>query len=201
MPDLKLSYFDFNGGRGEPARLAMLIGEVRFEDHRFVHAQWSEVREQTPFKAVPTLQVDEEVFTQSNTLNRYVAKLAKLYPTDSLEALRCDEVMDVLEDQTRALSASFSMPDEEKKKAREQIVAGTLPNLLIWLNDKLAARGDYFADHRLTIADLKVFVSMRTIKSGQLDYIPTDLVEKYAPLVHQHYERLLKHPVLAQRYQ
>lgn len=200
MPDLKLTYFDFNGGRAEPARLAMLIAGISFEDHRFGHTQWPEVREQTPFKAVPTLSVDGEVFTQSNSLHRYVAKLANLYPTDPLEALRCDEVMDVVEDQTKELSASFSMPPEEKKLAREKLVAGSLPHLLGWLNSKLESRGDFFADQRLTIADLKVFVSIRSLKSGQLDHIPTDLVEKCAPLLHQHYERLLQHPVLAKRY-
>ena len=30
MSKLKLSYFDFHGGRGEPARLALSIGEIPF---------------------------------------------------------------------------------------------------------------------------------------------------------------------------
>ena len=33
MLELKLRYFDFNGGRGEVARLAMAIGGVPFELH------------------------------------------------------------------------------------------------------------------------------------------------------------------------
>ena len=28
MPKLKLTYFDFHGGRGEPARLALSIGGI-----------------------------------------------------------------------------------------------------------------------------------------------------------------------------
>jgi hypothetical protein len=31
MPKLKLTYFDFHGGRGEPARLALSIGGIPFE--------------------------------------------------------------------------------------------------------------------------------------------------------------------------
>jgi hypothetical protein len=31
MAKLKLTYFDFHGGRGEPARLALSIGELPFE--------------------------------------------------------------------------------------------------------------------------------------------------------------------------
>ena len=34
MPNLKLTYFDFHGGRGETARLAMFIGGIAFEDDR-----------------------------------------------------------------------------------------------------------------------------------------------------------------------
>jgi len=31
MSKLKLTYFDFHGGRGEPARLALSIGEIPFD--------------------------------------------------------------------------------------------------------------------------------------------------------------------------
>ena len=80
MLELKLRYFDFNGGRGEVARLAMAIGGVPFEDDRIPLATWPSVREQTPFHAVPVLEVDGEVITQSNVINRYVGRLANLYP-------------------------------------------------------------------------------------------------------------------------
>jgi len=34
MQKIKLSYFDFHGGRGEPARLALSIAGIPFEDDR-----------------------------------------------------------------------------------------------------------------------------------------------------------------------
>ena len=34
MPKLKLIYFDFHGGRGEPARLALSMRGIPFEDDR-----------------------------------------------------------------------------------------------------------------------------------------------------------------------
>jgi len=40
MSKLKLTYFDFHGGRGEPARLALSIGEIPFEDDRVPPAEW-----------------------------------------------------------------------------------------------------------------------------------------------------------------
>ena len=34
MAKLRLNYFDFDGGRGEPARLALHIGGIAFEPPR-----------------------------------------------------------------------------------------------------------------------------------------------------------------------
>ena len=51
MPKLKLTYFDFHGGRGEPARLALSLAGIPFEDDR-------------------VLEVDGAIVTQSNGINR-----------------------------------------------------------------------------------------------------------------------------------
>ena len=40
MPKLKLTYFDFHGGRGEPARLALAIAGIPFEDDRVPGSDW-----------------------------------------------------------------------------------------------------------------------------------------------------------------
>jgi hypothetical protein len=40
MPKLVLTYFDFDGGRGEPARLALTIGGIAFEDRRIPGKEW-----------------------------------------------------------------------------------------------------------------------------------------------------------------
>ena len=56
MPQLKLNYFDFHGGRAEPVRLALHIGGIAFEDHRFTFPEFAEFRKTTPFGQVPTLE-------------------------------------------------------------------------------------------------------------------------------------------------
>jgi hypothetical protein len=58
MPKLKLTYFDMHGGRGEPVRLALTLGGVAFEDHRFAYPQFAEIRKTVPFGQVPVLEVD-----------------------------------------------------------------------------------------------------------------------------------------------
>ena len=48
MHKLKLSYFDFDGGRGESIRLALAIGKIPFEDHRIPLKEWPAYKDQTP---------------------------------------------------------------------------------------------------------------------------------------------------------
>lgn len=201
MTQLKLTYFDFHGGRAEPARLAMAIGGVAFEDHRFSFPEFADVRKTTPFGQVPTLQVDGVQVTQCDAITRYVGKLAGLYPTDAYQALLCDEVMYVVEEASVKLGPSFRMTGEEQKAARLALVNGSMPVYLAWLQSQLLAHGgQFFADNRLTVADLKVFVDVRGLNSGRLDHVPTDLVEKVAPALNAHMQRIADIPAVAQYY-
>ena len=201
MPQLKLTYFDFHGGRAEPARLAMHIGGITFEDHRFAFPEFAEVRKTTPFGQVPTLIVGDVQVTQCDAINRYVGRLANLYPTDAFQALLCDEVMSVVEDSTVRLSPSFRMTGDAQKAARLELVNGSMPMYLAWLQSQLLARGgEYFADNRLTVADLKVFVDVRGLNSGRLDHVPTDLVEQVAPALNTHMRRIAEMPAVVQYY-
>lgn len=195
MPQFKLNYFDFHGGRGEPIRLALHLGGVAFEDHRFSFAQFPAVRKATPFGQVPTLEVDGAHITQCDALLRYAGKLAGLYPTDPLQALLCDEVNFVVEEANMRLGPTFRMSGEEQKTARLALVNGSMPVYLAWLQNRLQAQGgEYFADQRLTVADLKVMVDVQGLNSGRLDHVPTDLVERVAPALNAHLRRVAEHP-------
>lgn len=197
MPQLKLTYFDFHGGRAEPARLALHIGGVAFEDHRFSFSEFAEIRKNTPFGQVPVLHVDGVLVTQCDAILRYVGKLAGLYPADAYQALLCDEVAYVVEEASVKLGPTFRMTGDEQKEARLALVNGSMPVYLGWLQSQLLAHGgDYFADNRLTVADLKVFVDVRGLNSGRLDHVPVDLVEKVAPALNAHMERIGKLPAL-----
>jgi glutathione S-transferase len=201
MPQLKLTYFDFHGGRAEPARLAMAIGGIAFEDHRFAFPEFADIRKSTPFGQVPTLHVDGMQVTQCDSILRYVGKLAGLYPTDPLQALLCDEVMYVVEEATVKLGPTFRMTGDEQKAARLALVNGSMPVYLGWLQSQLLAHGgEYFADNRLTVADLKVFVDVRGLNSGRLDHVPTDLVEQVAPALNAHLQRIAQNPAVVAYY-
>ncbi|NVO07298.1 MAG: glutathione S-transferase family protein, partial [Rhodoferax sp.] len=134
-------------------------------------------------------------------ISRYVRKLTGLYPTDPYQALLCDEVLSALEDANNKLVATFGLTGEAMKEARTALVAGPLTTYLRWLDQQLQAHGGvFFADGRLTIADLKVFGYVQGLNSGRLDHVPTDLVARVAPGVQAHMQRIAALPEIAAYY-
>ena len=110
MPDYKLTYFDIDGGRAEPIRIAFHAAGIPFEDNRISFAEFGEQRAGIRFTAVPVLEIDGAQVTQSNALSRYVGKLAGLYPTDPLQALYCDEVLGAMEDLIHYICLLYTSP-------------------------------------------------------------------------------------------
>lgn len=191
MPGYTLTYFDFDGGRGEPIRIAFHVAGIDFEDNRLSFREFSEMRQGTRFNSLPVLEIDGAAVTQSNALCRYVGKMAGLYPADDLQALYCDEVLDALEDINHYIVPTFGLEGEGLRLAREKLADGWLSVYLKGLGELLARGGGrYFADNGLTVADLKAFVQTRWLRSGSLDHIPTDLVQRLAPGLVEHQQRI-----------
>jgi glutathione S-transferase len=195
MTHYKLTYFDTENGRAEPVRLAFHIGGIEFEDHRFPFSEFAEVRKSTPFNAVPVLEIDGVKITQCTAMCRYVGKLAGLYPQDPMQALYCDEAMDATEDMVGRLVTTFGLKGEELKEAREKLVKGWLTTFLEGF-ERLLERGggEYLADGRLTVADLKLLTPLRTMTTGHVDHVPKDLCEQVAPGVAKLRDRVLADP-------
>ncbi|MGY9105189.1 MAG: glutathione S-transferase family protein [Alphaproteobacteria bacterium] len=171
MTSYKLTYFDIDGGRAEPIRIAFHAAGIEFEDKRLSFPEFGEARQSFLFNAVPVLEIDGATVTQSNALSRYIGKKAGLYPTDDLQALYCDEVMGAVEDMSLFIVQPFLLEGE-----------------------------DYFASNSLTIADLKVFGQTGGLWAGQLDHIPTDLVQRLAPNLIEHQKRVAADPRVAAYY-
>jgi glutathione S-transferase len=201
MAKIVLTYFDFDGSRGEAARLAMHLAGVPFEDKRIPRNDWAALRDQYPFQALPVLEVDGRMIAQSNAINRYVGKLTGLYPKDDWQAAIVDEVMDAVEDITTRIGSTFALEGEAKKKAREALAAGPIVRFLRQFDARLkSGGGEWFVEKRLTVADLKCYLLARWLKSGALDHIPADIVDRHAPLVAAHLERVKNHPKIAAYY-
>lgn len=201
MHDYKLTYFDFDGGRGEPVRIAFHTAGIAFEDHRISFEEFGKLRDNMRFRCSPTLEINGVEVTQSNAMLRHVGKMAGLYPEDSLQALYCDETMDAVEDLLHHVVRTLGLEGDALKEAREQLVEGWMTTYIKGFGDLLQrGGGEYFADGRLTIADLKVFMEVRSLRSGTLDHVPTDLVDTLAPGLVGHQERVGNDPVVADYY-
>lgn len=191
MAKLKLTYFDFDGGRGEPARLALRIGGIEFEDCRIPIADWPEVKASYRYQQLPELEVDGRWLNQSNIITRYVGKMAGLYPEDDWQAAICDAVVDTVDDAMKVLVGTFFMPEDEKQRVREELVKGPLPLFIAGLNQSLnEGGGAYFASGCLTVADLKVLVFVRGLTDGTFDYIPSGIVAEHGPALVAHQTRI-----------
>jgi glutathione S-transferase len=191
MPNYKLTYFDFDGGRGEPIRIALHAAGIEFEDHRISFEEFIKTRPEMRFTCAPTLEIGDVVVTQSNGILRYVGKLAGLYPEDPMQALYADEAMGAVEDMLHQLVTTFGLEGDELKAARAKLADGWLTIFIEGLGEILERGGnEYFADNRLSVADLKVYVQMKSIRSGHLDHVPADLVDRLAPNLAEHADRI-----------
>lgn len=201
MPSYKLTYFDIAGGRAEYIRIAFHAGGIAFDDHRISFDEFQACRSGLRFTCVPVLEIEGDQVTQSDAIARYVARLADLYPTDPLQALYCDEVLGAYEDLTNQLVRTMFLEGDALRSAREELVSGWLTTYLKGI-DRLLARGggEYFADNRLTIADLKSFVQTRSLQAGFLDHVPTDIVQQIAPGLAGHHDRIAADPVVTAYY-
>ena len=195
MPGYKLTYFDFDGGRAEPIRIAMHSAGIEFEDVRWSFPEFGEKRQALPFNAVPVLEIDGQKISQSAGISRYIGKMAGLYPEDNLQALYCDEVLGALEDLNHYVVQTFGLESDALKQARETLVKGRLSVFIKGLAGLLKRGGGrYFVAEQLTMADLWMFVQVKSLQSGNMEYIPTDIVEQLAPALVEHFDRIKQEP-------
>lgn len=199
MTNYRLTYFGM-GGRAEPVRIAFHAAGIDFDDVRITFPEFMEMRKNLRFNCVPVLEIDGQVVTQSNAMCRYVGKLAGLYPEDDMQALYCDEALGAIEDLLHAMTPTFGLEGDELKAAREALVEGWMTTYIRGLGELIDRGGDYLADNRLTVADLKVAGLVQWIGTGQLDHVPADLVERLAPALNEHAKRVFDHPVVKAYY-
>lgn len=189
MTTIKLTYFNGKGS-AEAARLAFRCGGIQFEDIRLNREQWMELKTSggTPFGQLPTLEVDGRLFSQSHAILRYAGKLSGLYPTDGLNALKVDMILDSQKDIMNKLTPSFYEKDEEKKRElRESLKRDVYPDFLNrWSEYLRDSDGNWITGTEFTIADVSLFTMFDQLSN--LDYIGFEVLNSYPSLL-SFYER------------
>lgn len=175
---IKLTYFKAPG-RAAPIRHALAIAGVPFEDIHVDFADLPSLQQSgsLPFRSLPIMTVDGKTFAESSAMLRFAGKLGGLYPTDAVEAMQVDMVVDALEP---IVTAIFSDKSEE---ARKKVQEETFPRYFGAV-DKMYAetegKGPYLLGETLTIADLKVAAFAKDVnKGGKIDHVPAGCLEKF----------------------
>ena len=199
-PTLKVTYFG-GPGKAEALRLVSVIGGLELDDSRIDGAAWGELKAKVAPRQLPLLEVDGETFGQSQAQQRYAAKLAGLYPSDPLAALRVDEFVDYVSEVFGPLGKSFGIEDQAEKEAfRAKTVAegGDVRKWVQFLDARLEGK-TYAVGDALSLADVMLFVVVPFIRSGALDGIPTDCFDGFKN-VREHFARVAALPKVAAYY-
>lgn len=182
-------------------RLACLLGGLEFDDDRFEFAQFPEIKQTTPYLAVPVMSVDGKSFAQSNALLRYIGKETGLYPECSKQALQVDEVVDTLED---FLQCCFRYRGKDKdmlKEERVKLAENDFPRYIGGLEKRLATFGDgpYVIGDKVSIGDVVLVNNVNNFKSGFLDFVDKDMFESY-PRIMEIYQKVMNEPKVVEWY-
>ncbi len=178
MTNLKVTYFDFAGSRGEEVRLALCIAGQAFDDNRVNSDGFAAIKPDLPFASLPVFEMEGRgIFAQSNAILRLIGRLNGLHPEDPYEAARHDALMEVAEELRQKIAATFSIAEPAlKKAARQKLSTDYIPQ---WGRcvDRWIGDGPFVAGAKPSVADIKIYMVDKWISSGGLDDIPADLLD------------------------
>jgi len=178
---ITLIYLDFPFWRAEIARLALFIGNIKFEDLRITSEEFQRVKAnghldngiKIPFHQLPCLLVDEVSISQTGGIARFCGKLSNLYPqNDNLSAAKIDQFIDIATDITVLIAST-------KAEDRKELVKGELSRKLTILNNSIDKENNWLVNNIISIADIAIWRLMGWVSCGSLDNIPIDILKNY----------------------
>lgn len=196
MSKPKLTYFDFSGSRGEECRTALFVAGVDFEDNRVKFDTWAAMKPNTPYGGLPLLEIEgKPTLAHSNHILTYIGRGNGLHPTDAWEAARHEGVMHCIEDLRAAmLPLTRVKEDDEKKRTREEFVAGDLQTWGARVEQQI--NGPFIGGDDLQVADIKAFIMTQSLVSGVYDHVAKDCLDAFPKLKALH-KAVGEHPKVA----
>ena len=200
---LKFIYVDTPFWRAEVGRIALFMGDIKFDDVRIKREDFSTAKETgtlsdgtvLPFHQIPCLVVDDVSIAQTGAIARFCGKLSGLYPThDDVNAAKIDDFIDFATDLTVMIDNTPNKTDEEKKiKARRDLAAGPLKRKLSMLEKNITNDSEWLVTSNISIADVAIWRLLGWLSSGILDGMPTDLLSGF-PKIRKLCLAVDKHP-------
>ena len=188
-------------GRAEATRLALLLGDIPFEDVRVQFSDWPKLKPNAPYGALPMATIDGELVSQSPALLLYAGKLSGLYPSDPKAALHVDEVLATLDDATMV---AFSYHGSDKallKEAHEKFLKEAVPRYIGALDKRLElfGKGPFACEGHVTIADLAIVAFIIQMRSDMMEFIPKNFIDGY-PRILAVYDAVMDIPKVKEWY-
>lgn len=206
LQNCKLTYFGIPG-RGEATRLALTIGNVKFQDHRIAFSDWPSLKPTTPWGSLPVLTLaDGTEIAQQRAILRMVGKETNLYPTsDIVAAALVDSFMDAAEDMgAKTFAVGQGMEQAEKEAARKAACekGGPIYTILEKIDAFIAANGKegYTVGDSLTIADLYLYTGSSNFVSGLYDGVPANALDDFKNIM-QVRKTVRSHPDVVEYYE
>jgi len=200
---LKFIYVDTPFWRAEVGRIALFMGDIKFDDVRIKRDDFSTAKETgtlsdgtvLPFHQIPCLVVDDVSIAQTGAIARFCGKLSGLYPThDDVNAAKIDDFIDFATDLTVMIDNTPNKTDEEKKrKARRDLATGPLKRKLSMLEKNISSDSEWLVTSNISIADVAIWRLLGWLSSGILDGMPTDLLSGF-PKIRKLCLAVDKHP-------
>ena len=200
---LKFIYVDTPFWRAEVGRIALFMGDIKFDDVRIKREDFSTAKETgtlsdgtvLPFHQIPCLVVDDVSIAQTGAIARFCGKLSGLYPThDDVNAAKIDDFIDFATDLTVMIDNTPNKTDEEKKrKARRDLATGPLKRKLSMLEKNISSDSEWLVTSNISIADVAIWRLLGRLSSGILDGMPTDLLSGF-PKIRKLCLAVDKHP-------
>lgn len=200
---LKFIYVDTPFWRAEVGRIALFMGDIKFDDVRIKREDFSTAKETgtlsdgtvLPFHQVPCLVVDDVSIAQTGAIARFCGKLSGLYPThDDVNAAKIDDFIDFATDLTVMIDNTPNKTDEENKiKARRDLATGPLKRKLSMLEKNISSDSEWLVTSNISIADVAIWRLLGWLSSGILDGMPTDLLSGF-PKIRKLCLAVDKHP-------
>lgn len=199
-PNLVFHYFN-ETARSESVRLCLHLANIPFTDNRIEMSDWPSLKPNTTYNRLPVLSIDGKNYGQGVSVTRYTANLANLYPTNIIEQLRADEVLEVTNDLITA-AFRYGGSDEKVKKAdRKKLVEQDYPQLFGTMEQQLRKwNTEWAVGDTMSVADLAIFSHVAFVKSGFTKHLPTDLLDGHKKAI-MIYEKVDKMEEIQEWYQ
>mmetsp|Transcript_12285 Transcript_12285/g.14803 ORF Transcript_12285/g.14803 Transcript_12285/m.14803 type:complete len:215 (-) Transcript_12285:202-846(-) len=157
FPDAKpsLVYWELCG-RADIAKLMFLAGEIDYDLDTTNANNWPGYKPECPFAQLPILHHGDVTLAQGGAINRYIARMGGLYPTDPVEASECDMVMDGIMDMFAFIFAPKKAEGKEAKLAAWAKFTGEDVPLYFGFLEKLL-KGTFFGGDKANAADIAFY--------------------------------------------